>query len=705
MELYVINGTESHLLSLKKNTKINLSIYNPMFNNVGLFSQLITVYRAENDRFFNYAAQLQSLISVNLQFKLTFGTDTVIEGDVKVTDSDDNAIEFYLKSGNSSVAVYIQNILMSDAPFWGDYTTPVDFAETLDGNYPEYPFVVPPIAGPDNIVYNYQRVLSIQAVVYLRFLLDKIISGLGYNKNIDDLDINPDLSRVGLLAPSFYFKKDYTDKTTAIGNHLPDISIKEFLDDVLFRYNAFIFFSPITFDADILLIDDIIQMSPDDWTFKFKSTVKLAPTAEKIIILTNDTAEKSDLLTPTDIIEQTTPITVATINDLPSSRTTDIYYVTAEDRFYQQIRYSNPEPLLPDGAKGEYYEFSNDDLDDIPDTYKVIKPIPDTPTAGVKTNTDTSAVTDNLIAQFFLENVEGEIEDNLYVSIKAQVNNGSATLKAKAFLRNTPALDETYLGEKQITVTTTSPTNYGFRFKVAPMQLGNRIGELIIRFYCKSDTAGKSISLFFGGDYNGNYAYSILRSDDTYDTWREYGRLKNISYGESLTEKPITIKPTSTIPFNTIAAAFSFVTEMPLSTLERKEKGERENFEWLVYRGRREANQTPGHYVAYCNYDNHDLDLEDYTNKLQPVVEPQLTLKWEGEKGLANQLFKNRLPWERYLKRRVSMDMQLTFNDIFNRPIYKPFSVQGSNIIAEKITLTIDVFDNITNQRIEGYTL
>ncbi len=691
-------NTEGYLVRFKKGTKISIVVKNPMFSNAGLFSYLVKVYRDENDHIFKHISALDNVEEAALTFKLQAGTDTFAEGDVVISYSDNEELEFYLKSGNSSVAYFLQNTLMNETDIWGEYDFESDYAQALDGIYPQYPVNYPPVVlGSGDVINKYsfsdsqinrevviketisptgyviERVTEINhnPAVYAKHIIDKLISGLGYRKTTDDLKAKHDFDRILLFSPVGFTQK--ADAPTVIKNWLPATSILNWLDDFKTRFNTAVIFSPFLFEADVVSIDDAIQLTPTDWTDKFISKSNISPVQEKKILFEQESEYEENLYTIQELEEKVYG-TVATMSDLDNSGSNRgrIFFVEDIERYLQYV-------FLPASNNQVSIE-----LDSI----------------GNVTNSNTTADTENLIAEVYWPAEELEIDSAWGYGVYVRTTYDNCRLITRLVYDDNGT--ETNIGYDAVDLTKATTEDYknvqNFNILLGANYTLDADRRLILRFYCLSTDAGSTISI----KEQVNTFYGSLVLNKPYITWQEVGMLQNMQYGEQ--DGKIEFKPDSRIPVNARAAMDGYIFEMPQSNLDIKDD-EQSKFEYLIYRGKKPDLKEGIVSGGYCNADILDIDKEDYTNKLDTPASPSLSLSWHGNNGLLAMLFKNRLRWERYYKRSIELKMELTISDIIDHKIYKPFKVSGIHYIIDELSFDIDEEETISNTKIKGYTL
>ncbi|MCW3784943.1 hypothetical protein [Plebeiibacterium sediminum] len=707
LKLTIYHSGKSFTARLRKNTSIRIKVKNPMFGDAGLFSYLIKVYREENDRIFNYAASLDSVEEAKLSFKLEIGTDVFAEGDVKVTESNDNEIEFYLKSGNSSVNYFLKNTLMNQTEIWGNHDNLYTEENTLEGCFPEFKIVAPPIGNADGVVYNYYDFASVlhndnkYPAVYVRLLLNKLISGLGYTKESDCLNDIADFNRLALFSP-VHKKGEYPN--SKISSLLPAVSLLDWVSDFRTRFSIAVFFSPYLYDAEILNIADCLNLDPVNWTNKYKSISKLAPPAEKQLYFSHDSEEKNNVLEYQVLKDNYGYYTVATMAEMTQGNT--YYFVTSLDRFFFG-EITTPDSLTTNNPG---YHFRSDNISFGGKTYKSIVEAYLFDYSDTIVNSDTTANTLNLIDQFMYPLWDGELNYSWGYSIDAKTT-AAAKLVVKLVGIDEDG-NETECGHDEVDITSTSYIKITRKLRAsASVTLSSETNanyRLALRFYCKAETAGTQITMQYGGlEYGTGDEYESEGYINPQMTeFKEVGIIGNLTYGDIPdNEKPTNYKPTSKIPVNDLFQMNHYLFEFPKTNIEPKDRDEQTDFEYIIYRGKKADIQQGIKYAGYCNADILDQLKEDYTNKLETPLEPLLSLAWIGEKGILNKLWKNRLHWERYFKREAKINMELSINDIMNHKIYIPFSIKENHFIIDELDFELDEMGNVSNCQITPYTL
>lgn len=710
LKLTIYNGANGSIIDLNKDTKIRIKVVNPLFSDAGLFSYLIKVFPESNERFFKYANSLDTVSTQNLTFKLEVGTDIFAEGEVKVTESGTDFIEFYLKSGNSSVSYFLQNTLMNKTNIWGNHNNLGTEADTLQGCFPTYKIITPPIALSDGTILNTYDFINIidhkYPAVYVRHLFNKLIAGLGYVKKTDFLNTISDFNRLAFFSPVY---KTTETPTAHIYKLLPAISIADFINDFRTRFNVALYLSPFLYDAEILSIDECLQLPPVDWTNKFISYRKIAPPSEKQLNFAQDNSN-TDNTTAYKIIKDTYAyLTENTISDMKAYEAShpwdNLYYITSLDRFMQATSTSPSTPQLP----GFHYRPATENFGG--ETYMTIVEAYLFDYSVTRVNAVTTAHQENIIAQFLFPQWDGEINYSWGWEIHAKSYAPIPFVNPDLIVKLVGIKDdgtERNLGYDSIKVNSTSYTFLTNKLRTSGSWEIGDITRIAVRFYAYGYGDGSTITIQFGGlEYGTGDTYeSTSYLNPKITEFKELGIIADTEYGQSSdNNKPTDFKPKSKLPVNSIQTMMAKVWEMPESNIGTKDRDEQEDFEYIVYRGLKPDLQQGTKYAGYCNLDVLDLEKEDYTNKLQTPVTPNMSLAWRGEKGILAKLWSKRLIWERYYKRDIELSIDLTVNDITNHKIYQPFSIKGNQFIIFEMDFELDVYGNISNTIIKPFTL
>lgn len=739
------SGNNGNQARLRKNTKISFKYQNPMFGEAGLFSYLIKVNRDENNYIFNYAGSMDSVEAKNLTFKLEIGTDVLAEGDVVLTDgTGDKYIEFYLKSGSSSVAYFLQNTLMYNTSIWGSHDYYGIEEETLNGIFPDYPICVPSIYNEDDDYINNEYdpdagvIIKQTPAVYVRYLLNKLISGLGFVKENDALAAIPDANRLALWSPVY-------NTSASIRHCLPAIYIQDFLDDLKARFNISVFFSPFNYVAEIINIADCLLLEPTDWDDNFKSWTKNEDPEEKELLFTQEAADSDDdILSENDLLEEleddnVTLHTVADWEALQNESYSSTVYVESLKRYFKSKTVDPGNSLYVANTDSANYEkmfvFSND-TEEYPvdsattdeQTYYKVDYWSESDFEEEIINASTDADTENLIAQFIFPDLEGEITKSFGFQAYLNVLADSSYLISRLFVINKAGDSETEIGYNAALVSNTSKLLTSISFEVSQdAELlpdsdsagGNDANRLVLRLYSKSEYSGAQIELNIGAYWlSPSYVYI----DPPMEYWREINMLADYRYNEYNQDKEdadgydalivdvdpdpdTTFKPNSILSKNELVRMQGYLCEMPVTSLSKKSSSDQNDFEYVLFRGMRRDEQEGLKYAPYANFDILDLNKEDYSNKLLDPVTPSLTLAWHGEKGLIQQFWKNRLYWESYFKRGAQCELELSVNDIINHKIYKPFKVDGVRCVIDVLSFDINENGDVDNCKADVYIL
>lgn len=143
------------------------------------------------------------------------------------------------------------------------------------------------------------------------------------------------------------------------------------------------------------------------------------------------------------------------------------------------------------------------------------------------------------------------------------------------------------------------------------------------------------------------------------------------------------------------------IYEIPETTM--KPENEQTKMSISVYRGKQQGTKIPDegsshlydngsllYETGYANFDTLNIELEDYSANIDGPA-PQLSLRWHGDKGIANQLLDKYLFWRRYAFRPVTKKMKLSMLDIADTPIYKPRQIGESVYFIKEISVAVDV--------------
>ncbi len=699
MELYI----NSHLLYLKESTKIRMTMVNPLFSDAGLFSYMVRVDRDRNETFFAHYNAIDAGEETALTFRLIVGGEPFAEGDVVVTDSSDTeSIVFYLKSGNSSAAAFFQNTYLDETGIFG-YISRSGVTYSLNGCYPQYPAVATPVKVKED-VFNYfdfesgsvkmDRYDHCCPAVYLRHIIDKTINHLGFLKVRDDFSLFNDFNRLALFTP----KKDGIRSDQNIIRHLmPHRTLQYLKEEILKRFNMAIYLSPYTNEAEIIHIDTVFNLPPIDITNKFKGYGKIAPPAEKPLLMTHE-GEKDDLLTPEEIEERYNRLiqTVNEMSELPE-QSDYIYKVSGINR-YMKCEKVDPENDLMGGyyLKKSTVSYAGESFYEILQSYLG-------EFSKTETNSITTADTDNHIAQFIYPQLKGEVTTSYYQEVNCKVDSGSADLIIEIFVRN-DAGSEDVLTRHTATVDWTTMQSHKYLFRLpasATLTETNRMG---VRFYSRAATAGRTITIEFSGVHQdgGGEMECYTAIDYPFYQWREIGICGNYRYG-SQDKKPEEFKSETPVLKNDLVQMGGYLFEMPVCdiTPENVQK----DFAWIIYRGKGMDELTGSVYAGYSNFDWLNLSKEAYANDMQGGGVLDLSLRWTGPHGLVDTLWKKRLLWERHYKRPVRLKLDYTTHDLTTNKPYHPVMVNNMVYLLDKIVFTLNVKGEIEGLEADAYTI
>ncbi len=266
---YTGGEKQSIVVDLPKDLNLAINFQNPMFHQEDNFSYPFTLpASAKNRRLFDTKwKEYPAVFSVN-------GIDLFHGVAVKFKEKK-NSIEIFLKSGNCNFWGKIKDVYMDGFDFGsesnvGRSVSSVinDFDNTLDGCYPQYKYVTPPIYMPsfydmdkgegyirdrinmydvttNKLVETITEEVTVDGVTeqqtlkntivlcfYMRYLFDTIFENNGYKIVENEMDLYPDLNNLYVLSINRVSDFDNIEYRES----LPHILLKDFLIEVCKRF-------------------------------------------------------------------------------------------------------------------------------------------------------------------------------------------------------------------------------------------------------------------------------------------------------------------------------------------------------------------------------------------------------------------------------------------------------------------------------------
>ena len=681
---------------------ITFKLNNPLVSELGLFSYPLTVPYQENKHVFNFPGE-GNATPENYDFELFIGSERFIDGEVQIVNA--HGIELYFKSGSSSVASLLRSTCL-DEPLngnsYGQFIDQDDLAAqkqaALAGKYPLFNFASPVIKTPEKIE---QRVCF-----YLRFLLRKVVSNLGYLIEQDQSLIVEDFNRLFLFANKRFIPRvsviPYTD-------YLPHISVYDFLKDVQNRFNLFIYISPFNRKAYILLLDTVMDAEASDWSPKFIENEDYEKYDIRNISFENK-GEDEDVLTDQDIQEIIYTNTADSpqefkyiIDKQPLEEI--IYLLNSNNRVYKGTRYS-PSQSFPDDYYLRKSTFSS--------VWKTMGIGYSGEYSESATNTGTNADSLNLIRQFAFPEWEGVVNDVVYLNLWAKKDQ-PGDYRLIGILYESTDQDAEILAFCEVPIVDTDELQRRlvlFLNRKAELETTSRMALKIFEYHPSGVAAG-TITIKYGGvEYGtGLRRESLLLVDRGWFKFREYGLIGNFTTPTEVTKETFEYKPTGRILTNTIDKWSGMTYPMAETNLKREKQPK--EYAWSIHRGlinnelfrHKSIESQFGDHCPFACYDDKDGFHNDYQDRLINNDPPTLSLRWSGANGLINRCFSKTLPWKRYFSRKVTKRLSLSVNDIINTDLYKPVKIGSQKYLISELSIPIKANGNIGEVTAELLTI
>ena len=298
------------MLSLKVNEQnvdlgddfsFTMNLKSPMFNDIGNYSYPFRIPATpRNAIILEFAHRLENTADpfIERQARFEWNGITLFSGMARLKTAGSEAYEgtifdssgdFYYQLKNRS----LQHLDMGEMVFDSENDAIAYLSSTLNKYYPDAPVACPQIQNKNYFdpavmnteleYYNYEypgnefRLFTVNTnertvivpMLYLRYILDKLFTGLGYSLEDHFFTSHPDFNRLavynstscnnaGYTTPP-RVPKDYAISHLIFNNHVPRIGINEFLKSLEDYFALAMFVDNITRKVRILSLDEILK--------------------------------------------------------------------------------------------------------------------------------------------------------------------------------------------------------------------------------------------------------------------------------------------------------------------------------------------------------------------------------------------------------------------------------------------------------------
>jgi len=744
----------NQIVVLDNKSVLNLKIYNPLFNDMGTFSYPISAPLEPNRAIFEHLDQIDNIKKQSLTFKMWLNGDFFMEGDVVITNTVDR-FEFYLKSGKSAIANTLKNSYLDESingASWGENPDGITTINASAGKiYPESNFTVAPVAG-SNEVFNQWDVtknqlkgystdalsildltLHFSPMVYVAYLINKIINGLGYSKVRDDSDDIPDFKRISIFSPRkkpyatiigsidipFYYTGPIYDITTFALQYkhwLPHVTISEFIKDLKDRFNIALYWDTLLYNAEVIHLDKILNEAGDDISHLLVKYDEVPVLSNVGLTFTNPGSDKEIY---------STPEVYANYSILPVNSVTDAMLQVKGHKEESFIGFKTPDNRLWTSKIEDYNDSSTSEF------FLRNKGITETKTDSDSGNiyeySALGTTADVVLKSFKVEMYSGRLINHIYfknIVIKATA---AATLKIKLYINhvrdggtqggtittseglgsvNVPITNDDFFGDPVQNmwgdwVTLPIYKDITFLISRSSRELGS--ADYLTIDFCISNSPGITMTMAVDDRPDDNvFVLPSVFFDSNISELVEINPLATYIAGNTDYDSEITeISPGGKIPYMVKKWMDYYKFQMPYVDIDLAEKPT--DFAYMMTRGFINDEFSQSKYAPFACHDVVDIYGAEYTSRLTVNQSPQMSLRWEAEKGLVNSCFKNTVPWHLLYRRPLKGVFQFSQRDL-QRKLYKPISIKNQTCIISSISVAIDIYGNIKPSTVEMFT-
>ena len=734
-QLYIDNK----LVTLTPKTKIQLTINNPLFNRAGTFTYSISAPKEANLAIFGHVNNEDNLKPVNLPFTLLFHGELFAEGLAVVTNTVDS-FEFYLKSGKSAVANLLKSSYLDESIngfSWGENNDGIAGINNSMGKiYPESNFTVTPVATSDT-VYNqwdwdlngltyytlaegqFRKRLTkdadnyrISPVVFINYLINRMIKGLSLYKHRDDTTLIPDFNRIAIFAPreivyykakwnsgstSFIYSLIYSDLYSQYKNWLPHITLSDFIDELEAKFNLKFYFYPLSNKVDIIHFDTIFSETAIDITHFLVKDDEVPPYTPQGLSFVSQ-GDATQTYTNSECEAKFEIHDVAGFDDIMPAHKADIlkeFFRTPDGRIF-----SIDTPESDQTISGTYYlssinsNYNNGD-------YRLI-----TNETGFdyEALSRTAEVNEHKpFIPFLFPVTEGKVDSHIFISDAVFSSTKPVTMSITVTTFNIGGAGE-IIGKKYFDL---DATEFGAQVIDILIELNNSSKELtsdrrlILHFYIEPPTETTTVTMKLNGNPNG--ALTKIEIDGAVERPVELNPLSNAYYGDLSDSDNVTeIEPKGQIPVMYRKRQNRKLFQMPRVDISASDQ--QTNFAYIMPRGIIPDEMNTGGTAPFSCTDVLDIDGKEYVSRLANPVEPLLSLRFTGEKGTIKQLFPRLVVWYCYSRRPVRKIFKFPSSFLLNQKLSQPFKVKNNEYLISTIAVDLNVDGTIGDSTVDMFT-
>lgn len=277
----VINGKDA---VLHEDTEIVLKLNNRIIaSGKGDATYPFTLPLQANRHIFGWIDRINTNVSdIAFPAEVYCGPFCLIEGQVTVTGFSSEGVEVYVAEGQRSFWAKIDSFVLSDLSIKGEESGGSNLPAFSQSLYNRYKYVACPLKDPTMTAIpdshdGDKKHFDIQPEIinplfwdegkvpvfipFLRFsvVLEAIITGFGYTIGKNALSSIPDFDNMLIVNRRlFYHEYDGRKGLSHLGNYLPEISYREFLDEIERKFAVVFFVRENAKTIDIISFNDFL---------------------------------------------------------------------------------------------------------------------------------------------------------------------------------------------------------------------------------------------------------------------------------------------------------------------------------------------------------------------------------------------------------------------------------------------------------------
>ena len=747
LELFI----NDHLVVLDPDIKFTLKILNPLFCDQGTFTHPISAPLEPNRHIFEHADQEDMVGKPAYKFKMYIGGSFFAEGDAVITDTVDQ-FEFYLKSGKSAIANVLKKSYLDESInqfSWGENPNGLDGINASAGKiYPESPFFIAPIAGRDEIFNKWDSAYNgllgytetgyvrpprgevkstdsknFSPMVYVSYIIRRMIQGMGFVLVRNDSAQLPDFNRIGIFAP-----KDIPYRTSIWGTRqtgwsykysgldryfkywMPHITVSTFIKDLRSRFNLAVYFSPLKAEAKIIHLDKIFDEPVIDLTSRFIEDEAVPPIPNTGVKFENS-GESTEVMTNAQIEESFEIHPATNVDDIIAQIEADLTKTKLYFKAADTGRYYTYESVEHNETSIDKFYFTTFEETLGTTTYclfDLVNPTESTENPQVEFSA-TGTSSNVLIKSFVFPVLSGKVNHNLFINDLMLKATASCSVKIQVSAVTSTGI-KTILGSETITVDNTEYKEYVYALdprgemnwvwiiKQRDITVLLDISEtlvssairLLVEVYLVSSpgvTCYMMLDQRFWPDWPIPYAYIDTPSSDIF----EMNPIANAEFGntnDDVDAEVTTFSPSGLVPFLVKKSMNRYYFQMPYADISTE--AEQKNWVYVVNRGFITDEMGQGGTAPFASPDVVDRYGKEYVTRLTTNVTPLLSLRWEGEKGLVKQLFRNSVPWILNFRRDVVKRMNLSTDDLNDLDLHNRIKIYNKLYFIYQISVPVN---------------